>query len=85
MKTIVMAIKDRALAAFGRPLFFAAVGQGIRTFGDEINRVAPDNTMNAHPDDYDLWELGTFDDMTGEFELLVEQKQVAIGKNLKIT
>lgn len=84
MILFMLAIKDRAVDAFGRPIFFPAVGAAVRAFQDEMNRVAPDNTMNAHPDDYDLYLLGTFEDATGHFEVEAIPKQVAIGKQLKV-
>lgn len=84
MILVILAIKDRAVDAYGRPMFFPAIGAAVRAFQDEINRVAPDNTMNAHPDDYDLYEFGTFNDSTGRFLLNVDPVQVAIGKQLKV-
>lgn len=79
--SIVVAIKDRAMDAYGRPFLVVAIGQAIRSFQDEINREAPDNTMYHHPDDYDLYELGTYDDQTGTFNC-AQPKQIAIGKQL---
>jgi len=79
----IVSVKDRAANAFGRPIFVTAIGQAIRSFQDEINRVADNNEMNKHPDDFDLWHLGTFNDQTGELEQLLEPVQLAIGKQLK--
>lgn len=78
----IVSILDRAADAYGRPIFVLAIGQAIRSFQDELNRVAEDNTMNKHPDDYDMYELGIFDDNTGAFTSLEEPKQIAIGKQL---
>jgi len=83
MKQEVIAIYDRAADAFGRPFFVAALGQGIRSFQDEVNRAAQDNPMYNHPDDFDLFHLGTWDDHDGKFFNLPEPKQLAIGKQLK--
>lgn len=80
----IVSIHDRATAAYGRPIFVAASGQAIRSFQDEINRNEPNNEMARHPDDYDLYELGLFDDGTGKFETYQEPHQLAIGKQLKI-
>lgn len=78
----VMAVFDRAVGAFGRPIFVPAPGAGIRSFQDEVNRVADDNLMNRHPDDYELFELGQFEESTGLFTLLDRPRQVALGKQL---
>lgn len=84
MITIVVAIKDRAADAYNRPFFVNTVGQAIRAFQDEINRNAADNTMYQHPDDFDLYSLGTFDDNTGHLVSNASgPEQIAIGKNCK--
>lgn len=83
MKMFVISVYDRAADAFARPAFVPAVGQAIRMFQDEINRNAADNPMYAHSDDFDLFQLGEWDDSTGKFDNLAEPKQLAIGKQLK--
>lgn len=84
MNSIILAVRDRAVDAFMRPIFVAAVGVGLRSFQDEVNRVAQDNLMHTHPEDYDLYELGQWDDSTGRFVLLPEPRMVAIGKQMVI-
>jgi hypothetical protein len=83
MKMIVCSIRDRAAEAYGRPFFLPAVGVAIRSFQDEVNRRAEDNQVFQHPDDFDLFELGSFDDATGKFDLYETPKQLALGKQLK--
>lgn len=78
---IVLAIRDRAADCFGQPIFVANRGGAIRSFGDEINRKVENNQMNSHPEDFDLYELGTFDDQTGTFESQTP-RQLAVGKDL---
>jgi len=82
MKMEIVAIHDRAADAFGRPFFCNALGQAIRSFQDEINRSGENNEMNRHPDDYDLFHLGEYDDNTGALTSLEEPKQIAIGKQM---
>lgn len=65
MLHIVVAVKDMAVDAFSRPFTVPAVGAAIRSFTDEINRSSAENEMFKHPNDYDLYELGTFDDQSG--------------------
>lgn len=84
MKLVMCSMKDRAADAFARPMFVPSVGVAIRSFSDEINREDKDNQLYAHPDDFDLFELGIFDDSNGKFELYDEPKQIAIGKQVKI-
>lgn len=67
MKQMVCAVYDSAMEAYMRPFFCATVGMAIRSFGDEVNRVAEDNPLNKHPADYSLHCLAEFDEGTGEF------------------
>lgn len=83
MKYVIVSVYDRAAQAFGRPVFVQAVGAAVRSFQDEINREAPENEMNRHPDDFDLYEIGSFDDQTGELSVVDHQAAVALGKSLK--
>jgi hypothetical protein len=83
MKMLVCTIKDRAAEAYGRPFFLPAAGVAIRSFQDEVNRRAEDNQVYQHPDDFDLYELGQFDDFSGKFELHDAPKLLALGKQLK--
>lgn len=76
----VLAVRDRALDAFMQPLFVPAIGMALRSFTDEVNR--PESPMCAHPDDYDLYQIGTYDDAVGLLTSLTP-RQVAIGKDVK--
>ena len=67
MNRTVCAIFDTAVQAYGQPIFVVAPGQAIRSFVDEVNKIAPDNQLNTHPEDFELYELCTFDDNTGLF------------------
>lgn len=78
----VVSVKDRAADAYMRPFFVPTVGMAVRSFSDEVRRGGEDNPMAKHPDDYDLYRLGTFDEDTGGLEsclpeLLVRGKDVA--------
>lgn len=84
MKYKVLAIRDRAIDAYGVPVFVASVGGAIRSFSDEVNRAADNNQFNKHPEDFDLFLLGEFDDADGSFDLRSRPEQVAIGKDLVI-
>lgn len=83
MRYKVLAIRDRAIDAFGQPFFSSSIGGAIRSFTDEINRVAENNQLNKHPEDFDLFALGEYDDSTGRFDC-ADPSQVAIGKDLKV-
>lgn len=83
MKRYVFAVRDRAADTFGSPFCQVARGQAIRAFSDELNRSSADNQLFLHPEDFDLYELGEFDDSTGLYETGVP-KQIAVGKDLRV-
>jgi hypothetical protein len=85
MKLIISSVKDRAADAYGRPMFVPSTGVAIRSFSDEINRAADDNQFYNHPDDFDLYEFGVFDDNSGVFELHESPKLLSLGKQVKLS
>ena len=84
MKLNICSVKDRAADAFGRPMFVTSTGVAIRSFSDELNRSDADNQLYNHPDDFDLYEFGVFDDNTGLFDLYDQPKLLSLGKQVKI-
>jgi hypothetical protein len=84
MKMVICSIRDSAADAYGRPFFLPSVGVAIRSFTDEVNRSSEDNQIYQHPEDFDLFELGEFDDTTGRFVLLDTPKQLALGRMVKV-
>jgi len=85
MKQVICTVKDRAADAYGRPMFVPSAGVAIRSFSDEINRNNAENQLYNHPDDFDLYELGEFDDNTGLFSLHEQPKLLSLGKQVKIS
>jgi hypothetical protein len=85
MKTQICVIKDRASDAYSQPMFVASVGTAIRQFSDEVNKDSENNQLYNHPDDFDLYHLGEYDDSMAQFSLLEKPVQIAIGKQVKIT
>lgn len=85
MKLNICTVYDRAAQAYGRPMFVPSVGVAIRSFTDEVNRNDSENNLHNHPDDFDLYDLGVFDDQTGMFSLHDQPTQLCLGKQVKIT
>lgn len=81
MKFVVCAVRDRAVDGFGLPIFVATEAVAIRSFADEVNR--KDSQFAVHPEDFDLYVLGYFEDGKGVFEAPYDcPRQLAIGKSL---
>lgn len=82
MIQVIVSVKDTAAQAFGRPVFVPTTAVAVRSFRDEVNRPDSKEDMAKHPDDFELYELGTFDDSTGKIEIN-EPRLVARAKDLK--
>lgn len=84
MKMVIVSILDTAAGAYGRPAYVAAEGVAIRQFQDEVNRASDDNQLYKHPDDFQLFYFGTFDDNSGVMDLLASPKMIARAKDVMI-
>lgn len=67
MKLVIVAVRDAAVGTFHAPMFFRSRGEAIRSFTDAVND--PKASFGKHAADYDLFDLGDFDDETGLFHL----------------
>lgn len=86
----MFAIKDSKMNLFMNPMFFTSKGQAIRVVQDEVNRAIqgqePPTTLQAHPEDVALYELGEFDSEFGVVTgnkvpvLVVECKELVNGR-----
>jgi hypothetical protein len=62
----VVAVFDKAVQAYAKPMFVPALGAALRAFEDEVIR--PDSEMGKHPEDYAMFHIGTYDDSSAELE-----------------
>lgn len=76
----IVALRDRAADVFSVPQFVPSIGAAVRSFGDAINSKS-EEALCKHPEDFDLFELGSFDDNEGTFNVHVP-RQVAVGKDM---
>lgn len=79
MKLKVFSILDTKADIFHAPFFFSAVGLAVRAFKDLAND--KHSSVSRHPDDFRLFEIGTFDDTTGRFENLAEVNALGWAKD----
>ena len=80
-KYVVCAVRDICGDVFGLPMFQQSVGMAQRAFSDAVNRPDENNLLYKHPEHFELYELGTFDDSTGSFVLADKPKQLLLGSN----
>lgn len=56
-------LKDVKVGAFNRPMFVQNRAVVERAVGDAM--ADPNQMLSVHPEDYQLWYLGEFDDVSG--------------------
>jgi len=59
----ICAVYDLKACMFLQPYFAVNAGDGIRAFGDAV--VKGEGPISLHPSDYQLFDLGDFDDVKG--------------------
>lgn len=64
MEKLLCVIRDRLAEACGPVMLYAAVPAAIRSFSDIA--LDPQTSVNRHPEDYDLLQIGTVDERSGE-------------------
>lgn len=74
----VFTVFDSKAEAFLPPFFARARGAGIRMFSEACR--TPDHGFFAHAGDYTLFELGVWDDSSGNFTL--HDAKVNLGNGL---
>lgn len=74
MVYMMYSVLDTKSGLYNLPFSAVARGAALRVFGDVCND--PKTSIHAHPEDYNLFEIGTFDDATGEMKA---EPLVALG------
>lgn len=67
MRHVLMSVYDSKAAAFLPPFTLPTIGMAKRTFADCAQDLG--HAFARHPGDYTLFELGWFDDSTGQLVL----------------
>lgn len=84
MLTYIIAIRDIVADTYTQPSTTASIGGAIREFQDACKDKS--HYIGKHPEHYELWVIGTFDDHAGEIgvyagEFRKDRKQLASGAN----
>lgn len=78
----ILVVKDRAIDVYNQPFTQTTVAQGVRGFTDEINSDPTRSGVAQHPDDYDLYVIGYYDEQGGTIKPLEAPELVVRGKDL---
>lgn len=76
MKLLAFSVYDEKVQGFNAPFFCQAVGQASRSFDDLVND--PQTVISRHPEDYSLYQVGSFEDASAE--LRSEVPPVLVGR-----
>ena len=80
----IFSVYDTASGSFARPMFVASRGVALRVFSDEVNRKADDNMLFNHPEDFQLFHLGSYDDHDGSIKPLEKALRAATASEVKV-
>lgn len=68
MQLRIYSIRDSKGEIFNNPFFNKTHGEAERNFRDLVND--KQTTVGRHPEDYDLYHIGEYDDNTGKIQPL---------------
>jgi len=82
MKLLVFSVYDAKAEAFMRPFFAPTRGLAIRSFRDGVN-AGGEEPLAKHPEDYTLYEVGSFDEGSGELVSLEPRFSLGLASTFK--
>ena len=77
----VFSLYDSAVEAYNTPMFLRTNGEAIRSLTAAVND--PESTICKWPEQYVLFELGTYDDSNARFEFLAAPKSLGAALQYK--
>jgi len=77
MIQFIYSVHDSKALAYLPPFFMHNKNMAIRSFQDAVQDDG--SSFHRHPEDYSLWELGEFDDNTGEIIYHTPHKALGTG------
>ncbi len=77
----IFTIQDAAAGAYLPPFTLPASGMALRSFSDCVNDSK--HAFGHHPADYTLFQIGTWDELTGEIVYTGNHKKLANGLEAK--
>lgn len=75
MKSKIYSVYDIKAKIYDRPFFLQNSGVAMRAFGDAVKDSS--SAISKHPEDYRLFELGEYNDLTAKFEIHSQPIHVA--------
>lgn len=73
----IFSIYDSKVEAFMQPFFMASKGAALRAFTELVNDKT--TTISKNPEDYTLFEIGSFDDANGQVDKVITPVSLGIA------
>lgn len=70
-------IKDGAVLAFSQPFFARSRAEAIRMVEDTAQR--PDHQFSLHPEDFELFQCGEWNDQTGNVTAMQPEHVISMS------
>lgn len=83
MQLKVFSIRDSKTEIFNKPFYSITAGEAERSFQTLVND--PQSAVFNYPEDYDLYLLGDYDDVTGKLSALQTPQHVIKAVQVKKT
>lgn len=88
MKMIILSLRDIRANYYLPPIFVNNMGAALRDLTDQINTDKPVEAWQKHPADFELWELGTWQNDDASFDVAhdasqTQPKQLLVLDSLK--
>lgn len=77
----MFSLRDSKALAFLQPFFSTASGSALRALSDAVSDSK--SPIGLHPEDYILYEVGSFDDLTGEVKAVSPIKMLACAADFR--
>lgn len=77
MITKIFSVYDSKALSYGVPFFMPSTGAAVRAFSDLVQDDR--STVNHHPGDFVLYQIGNFDDNNGSLSCVDPQIHLGIG------
>ncbi len=81
MEKLVFSLHDEKANAYTQPFFLNQVGEALRALDQIVN--SPDTNVNKYPEDFKLYQLGTFNDWDGTLTSLPTPQLVGNATDFK--
>lgn len=84
MQMFIYSVKDTKADLFGRPFYCLNAAHAIRGFTDQVNDpMDGQNDLFKHTEDFVLYELGVFEDQSGQITVLDTPKSLIAAQSVK--